>query len=269
MYKRQIIVLSAAIDLWAKNKSDNIFIDQEKFFNAVRVGDIKAIDLYMRAGINPHANADDRQLPIHLSKNTTNVVEVLELLRKYGLDINYIYFARRTTGPQENRFLFWATINENQALLDALLKDGADPNFETEIRGVGASFKQSLRKVAEEKAQEDNASTVSKEILKKLISSGAELSKQEKEEEVRKKPPSPEQVQACVQEMNRTPLKDWYEEASNFDHLKPSSYTIRQAILAELKTQLLIGVVSNSNAAQILAQAIRRNCLIYGRDFAK
>ena len=69
--------------------------------------------------------------------------------------------------------------------------------------------------------------------------------------------------------MNRTPLKDWYEEASNFDHLKPSSYTIRQAILAELKTQLLIGVVSNSNAAQILAQAIRRNCLIYGRDFAK
>jgi len=238
--------------------------NEERFFEAIRVGDSQTVDLFLEGGMNPHLQADDRQLPIHLSKNRNNPAEILEILTKHGLEIDYPYKNSRTTGPQENRLLFWATFSENDKLVEVLLKKGANTNFETEIRGAGAPFKQSLLKVAQEKTLATNATEESKHILKTLLEAGAKLSDVESQREsVLSQEEIEHRLNLCSKEMATTSMAEWYEKASKFNRFS-SSESVRDAVLFDLNGALLMGTVSDSNAKNVLDKAIEKGCKTRG-----
>lgn len=99
---------------------------QNNFFEAIRVGDIETLTLFLEGGMNPNVSGADRQLPMFLADNKTNSKVVFDLLRKHGLNVNGSF-----PGSNGNNYLlFWAIFDENVSLVHALLEGNANADIE-------------------------------------------------------------------------------------------------------------------------------------------
>jgi hypothetical protein len=109
----------------------------DAFLEAVRTGDLRLIDLFL-AGEMPvySANSQGRSLPIMLSLNSSNPVEVLDRLLEAGVDINRIYEMSGGLGPVRTTLLGRAIERGNEDLALALLQRDADPNTAIQTFGV-------------------------------------------------------------------------------------------------------------------------------------
>lgn len=105
--------------------SRGITWSEERFFEAIRTGDTETTELFLKGKMSPHISSDDRQLPIFIAKNRSNPVEVLDLLIKYGFDVNHPFEHISAIGPRQNYAIYWAALNLNTPLIEGLIKRGA------------------------------------------------------------------------------------------------------------------------------------------------
>lgn len=114
---------------------------QDNFLQSIERGDLLTIELFLKGGMNP--NSDHWMcLPIRLSLNTQNPVEVYDLLKKYNLDINNLFKTGIISGPKKTTIFTEAVMNKNISLIKALLSDNVEKNIEYEIyAGAGYSTK--------------------------------------------------------------------------------------------------------------------------------
>lgn len=95
----------------------------ENFLNAVKDGDARVVTLFLQAGMRPEtAKSEGRTLPIMLSLNTFNPDEMLDLLLKHKLDINYVYEQHGTFGNMKATLLGSAIERGNVKVVKALLE---------------------------------------------------------------------------------------------------------------------------------------------------
>lgn len=109
----------------------------ENFLNAVKDGDERVVSLFLQAGMRSEtAKSEGRTLPIMLALNTFNPQEMLDLLLKYKLDINYVYEQHGTFGNMKATLLGSAIERGNVKLVKALLKN--DVNISNPYETFGA-----------------------------------------------------------------------------------------------------------------------------------
>src|SRR5690606_2088970 len=109
----------------------------ENFLNAVKDGDERVVSLFLNAGMRSEtAKSEGRTLPIMLALNTFNPQEMLDLLLKYKLDINYVYEQHGTFGNMKATLLGSAIERGNVKLVKALLKN--DVNISNPYETFGA-----------------------------------------------------------------------------------------------------------------------------------
>lgn len=113
----------------------------ENFLNAVKDGDHRVVILFLQAGMRSEtAKSEGRTMPIMLALNTFNPDEMLDLLLKYKLDINYVYEQHGTFGNMKATLLGSAIERGNVKLVKALLKRKVDISNPYETFGaVGSS----------------------------------------------------------------------------------------------------------------------------------
>lgn len=113
----------------------------ENYLNAVKDGDHRVVTLFLQAGMRSEtAKSEGRTMPIMLGLNTFNPDEMLDLLLKYKLDINYVYEQHGTFGNMKATLLGSAIERGNVKLVKALLKRKVDISNPYETFGaVGSS----------------------------------------------------------------------------------------------------------------------------------
>lgn len=114
---------------------------QDNFLQSIERGDLLTIELFLKGGMNP--NSDHWMcLPIRLSLNKENPVEVYNLLKRYNLDINNQFKTGTISGPKKTTLFAEAIMHKNIQLMKALLHDNVERNVEYEIyAGAGYSTK--------------------------------------------------------------------------------------------------------------------------------
>lgn len=115
--------------------------DEDNYLLSIERGDLSTIELFLKGGMSP--NTDHWMcLPVRLSLNTTNPVEVYMLLKKYNLQINKLFKTGIISGPQRTTLLTEAISHKNKPLIKTLLNDKVHKDIQYEIyAGAGFSTK--------------------------------------------------------------------------------------------------------------------------------
>lgn len=114
-----------------RNKLQNIGISWtgKNFLDAIKVGDERIVSLFLKGNMRPEsADSDGRSLPIMLSLNDNNPEEMLSLLLKNHLDINYQFKQSAVFDEMKTTLLGSAIERGNSKLVSALLKNNVDTN---------------------------------------------------------------------------------------------------------------------------------------------
>jgi hypothetical protein len=166
-------VYQAASYYLAKDALPSFPWNRETFFEAIQTGDLARTRIFLQGGMSPEVYGDDRQLSMFLAMNQHNPEEVLNLLLKYDLDVNFPYAAKHAVGPQSAPMIQFAVLNENLTLVKALIRNGADVNVKVRINGPIPPQISTPLQLAKANAAEPGASDAAKQILNLLLDAGA------------------------------------------------------------------------------------------------
>lgn len=100
---------------------------QESFLECIRVGDVEATRLFLKGDMSIEAiSSNDNVIAKRLSANKTNPSEILDLLVKYGFDVNRNYDPPRRHPDIKAPALYEAIERGNEKLVKSLIDHNVD-----------------------------------------------------------------------------------------------------------------------------------------------